>query len=67
MLTQGQMAELFETTSQNITMHLKNIFKEEELSENATCKDFLQVRKEGANSKDLKTLKKGNILNQRIY
>ena len=41
------MAELFQTTPQNITIHLKNIFDEGELSEMATCKDFLQVRKEG--------------------
>lgn len=47
-LTQKAMAELFQTTSQNITMHLKNIFEEGELQELATCKDFLQVRKEGS-------------------
>ena len=41
------MAELFQTTPQNITIHLKNIFEEGELQENATCKDFLQVRQEG--------------------
>jgi len=41
------MAELFQTTSQNITIHLKNIFDEGELDEEATCKDFLQVQKEG--------------------
>lgn len=41
------MAELFQTTPQNITIHLKNIFDEEELNEEATCKDFLQVGKEG--------------------
>lgn len=46
-LTQKTMAELFETTSQNITLHLKNIFKENKLSENSTCKIFLQVQKEG--------------------
>ena len=46
-LTQAQMAELFETSPQNITMHLKSIFKEEELDESSVCKDFLQVRKEG--------------------
>jgi len=46
-LTQAQMAELFETTPQNITIHLKNVFSEDELYEKATCKDFLQVRKEG--------------------
>ena len=41
------MAELFQTTPQNITIHLKNIFEEGELSEVATCKNYLQVRKEG--------------------
>ena len=42
------MAELFQTTSQNITIHLKNIFEEGELDEESTCKDFLQVQKEGS-------------------
>ena len=46
-LTQKLMAELFQTSSQNITMHLKNIFDEGELEEKATCKKFLQVQKEG--------------------
>jgi len=46
-LTQKLMAELFQTTPQNITIHLKNIFDEGELSEVSTCKDFLQVRQEG--------------------
>jgi len=49
-LTQKTMAELFQTTPQNITIHLKNIFEEGELSEDATCKDFLQVQKEGNRS-----------------
>lgn len=46
-LSQKLMAELFQTTPQNITIHLKNIFEEAELIESATCKDFLQVQKEG--------------------
>lgn len=46
-LTQKLMAELFQTTPQNITIHLKNIFEEGELEEKATCKDFLQVQVEG--------------------
>ncbi|MCK5111743.1 MAG: virulence RhuM family protein [Arcobacteraceae bacterium] len=46
-LTQKDLSELFETTPQNITLHLKNIYKEQELMENSTCKDFLQVQKEG--------------------
>ncbi|MCF0057752.1 virulence RhuM family protein [Dyadobacter sp. CY356] len=46
-LTQKAMAALFDTTPQNITMHIKNIYEQEELVEIATCKDFLQVRNEG--------------------
>lgn len=46
-LTQAQMAELFETTPQNVTLHLRSIFAEGELVEAATCKDYLQVRLEG--------------------
>jgi len=46
-LSQKLMAELFQTTPQNITIHLKNIYEEGELVEIATCKDFLQVQKEG--------------------
>ena len=49
-LTQKQLAELFQTTPQNITIHLRNIYGEGELDENATCKDFLQVQKEGNRS-----------------
>ncbi|MCZ2355274.1 MAG: virulence RhuM family protein [Bacteroidia bacterium] len=47
-LTQKAIAVLFDTTSQNITLHLKNIFSEGELDEKATCKDFLQVQLEGS-------------------
>ena len=47
-LTQAQIAELFQTTPQNVTLHLKAIYAEGELSEAATCKDYLQVRQEGA-------------------
>ncbi|MBR5028610.1 MAG: virulence RhuM family protein [Bacteroidales bacterium] len=46
-LTQAQMAELFETTPQNITIHIRNLYKEGELEVEPTCKDFLQVRVEG--------------------
>lgn len=46
-LTQKQMAGLFDTTPQNITVHIRNIYKEEELAQEATCKDFLQVQIEG--------------------
>jgi hypothetical protein len=47
-LTQKMMAELFQTTSQNITIHLRNVYEEGELEEFSTCKDFLQVRLEGS-------------------
>jgi hypothetical protein len=46
-LTQAQIAELFQTTPQNVTQHLKAIFAEGELTEAATCKEDLQVRREG--------------------
>jgi hypothetical protein len=47
-LTQAMMAELFQTTPQNITQHLREIYAEGELDETPTCKAFLQVRTEGA-------------------
>ncbi len=47
-LTQAQLAELFQTTPQNITQHLKAIFGEGELDPAATCKNHLQVRREGS-------------------
>lgn len=46
-LTQKQMASLFDTTPQNITIHIGNIYKEKELERASTCKDFLQVQIEG--------------------
>ena len=46
-LTQAQMAELFQTTPQNITLHIRNIYQEGELSQDATCKEYLQVQIEG--------------------
>lgn len=47
-LTQAEMAELFQTTPQNITLHLRAIYAEGELIEAATCKNYLQVRSEGS-------------------
>ena len=46
-LTQTHMAELFGTTQQNISLHLQNIYDEEELLREATHKEFLSVRREG--------------------
>ena len=49
-LTQAQIAELFQSTPQNITLHLKAIYQDGELLREATCKDYLQVRAEGGRS-----------------
>ena len=46
-LNQKKMAELFDTTTQNITQHLKNIYAENEADQVVTCKEFLQVQNEG--------------------
>src|SRR5436190_23959316 len=49
-LTQQHMAELFQTTQQNISLHLQNIYEEGELECGATHKETLSVRQEGARS-----------------
>lgn len=46
-LTQPMIADLFETTVPNVSMHLRNIFAEGELTPEATVKNFLTVRQEG--------------------
>ena len=46
-LTQAQMAELFQTSRNNITLHTRNIFKEGELIENSVSKDSLLTAKDG--------------------
>ncbi|HDR1360973.1 TPA: virulence RhuM family protein, partial [Pasteurella multocida] len=46
-LTQLQMSELFDTTPENVLMHLKNIYRDSELEESLTTKNFLVVRQEG--------------------
>ena len=46
-LTQASIAELFQTTPQNITIHIKDIYSEGELTERSTCKEYLQVQTEG--------------------
>jgi hypothetical protein len=46
-LTQKAMGLLFDTTPQNITIHLKNIYESDELAEESTCKEILQVQREG--------------------
>ena len=47
-LTQRQMAAVFATSPENVLMHLRNVFAQDELDEEATTKDFLVVRQEGA-------------------
>jgi len=47
-LTQQLMADLFQTTQQNISLHLQNIYEEGELTPAATHKEFLSVRREGS-------------------
>lgn len=46
-LSQAQMGQLFDTNPENVLMHLQNIFKDEELGEPVTTKEFLVVRQEG--------------------
>ncbi|MBX7244148.1 MAG: virulence RhuM family protein [Candidatus Sumerlaeaceae bacterium] len=46
-LTQQHMADLFQTTQQNVSLHLQNIYEEGELLRGATHKEFLSVRREG--------------------
>ena len=46
-LNQAQMAELFQTTKQNISYHINNCFKEGELNENSVVKDFLTTAADG--------------------
>jgi len=55
-LTQAQMATLFETTPQNITIHLRDLYATQELDAAATCKSYLQVRNEGARRVQRSTL-----------
>ena len=46
-LTQNQIAEIYKTTQENISMHISNIYKDNELNNEATNKKFLLVQKEG--------------------
>lgn len=46
-LTQAQMCELYQTSRTNVVEHIKHIYEERELTEEATCRKFRQVRQEG--------------------
>lgn len=59
-LTQAELAELFQTTPQNITQLIKAIYEDGELLPDATCKDYLQVRLEGIREVQ-RTLKHYNL------
>ena len=48
-LTQAQMVELFQTSKQNISLHIKSIFTEGELAENSVVKDYLTTAADGKN------------------
>ncbi|MDR3558406.1 MAG: RhuM family protein [Candidatus Pacebacteria bacterium] len=45
--TQAQIGQLFDVSSQNVTMHLKEIFKSGELAKNSVCKESLHTGKDG--------------------
>lgn len=47
-LIQSQLAEIYCTTQENISMHIKNIYADQELDESRTDKKFLSVRQEGS-------------------
>ncbi len=46
-LTQAQMVELFQTTKQNVSLHVGNVFREGELNKEGTVKEYLTVQTEG--------------------
>lgn len=46
-MNQNDLAKLFDTTKNNISLHMKNIFESKELEESSTVKKFLTVQKEG--------------------
>ena len=50
-LPQQKIAELFDTTKQNVSLHVKNIFESGELDENSVVKDFLTTASDGKNYK----------------
>ncbi|SLK14797.1 MULTISPECIES: virulence RhuM family protein [unclassified Paenibacillus] len=47
-MSQKAVAELYQTTPQNITLHIKNIYQKSELASESTCKEYLQVQTEGS-------------------
>lgn len=64
-LTQAQMAELFQTSKQNVSLHTNNIFKEGELSPDSVVKESLTTAADGKHYR-VKYLLKGYSVNQRL-
>jgi len=62
-LSQAQMAELFQTTRNNVSIHLTNLFKEGELEKVMVCKDYLHTTQHGAISgkTQVKVIKQYNL------
>jgi len=50
-LTQQHMADQFQASQQNISLHIQNVYKEGELASDATYKKYLSVRREGKRGK----------------
>ena len=60
-MTQKSISQLYQTSPQNVTLHIKNIYADGELYEEATCKDYLQVQSRGnRNIKRILVLKESN-------
>jgi hypothetical protein len=59
-LSQNLMAKLFDTTKQNINLHIKNIYEEHELNESSTVKDYLTVQQEGKRKVKKQALKRAH-------
>ena len=70
-LTQAQMSELFQATKQNISLHIRNIYKEGELAEEVTVKEYLTVQKEGNRNVQLHNYEKTHdrflIIDEDVY
>ena len=58
------MADLYQTSLQNITLHIKAIYGDGELQERATCKEYLRVRTEGARRWQMSLKPKESMLSE---
>lgn len=65
-LTQKKVLELFKTFSQNIALHLKDIFTEGEIYEDLSRKDFLQTQKDVINESSCKNSEKSIYISEKI-